>query len=73
MHLHTNPKLDDASLVQLWENLKKKHTLIDHTPTTYPPASWQHLTTGYDAGYYGYLWAMVSIFARLSNFFLISC
>ncbi len=61
LHLHVTPPKDDEELLKLWEKLKHLHTLVPHTERTFPPASWQHLTTGYDAGYYGYLWSMVRI------------
>jgi len=59
IHTTNDLKLDEEFLVNLWENLKLKHTKVEHTKGTFPPTWWQHLTTGYDAGYYGYLWSLV--------------
>jgi thimet oligopeptidase len=42
-----------------WARLKKKITAIPMTKDTYPQASFDHVMGGYDAGYYGYLWALV--------------
>ncbi|MDD4004333.1 MAG: Zn-dependent oligopeptidase [Elusimicrobiaceae bacterium] len=43
----------------LYEQLMKKISLIPMTPGTHPQAGFGHLMGGYDAGYYGYLWAAV--------------
>jgi Zn-dependent oligopeptidase len=43
-----------------WQQLRAKHVPgVPHTPGAAPWASWLHMTTGYNAGYYGYLWSEV--------------
>jgi Zn-dependent oligopeptidase len=53
----TNGQMD---IEKIWTELKIKHIKVPPTPQTVPFATWQHLTTGYNAGYYGYLWSEVS-------------
>eukprot|EP00741_Cyanophora_paradoxa_P006272 tig00000989_g6081.t1 len=56
MAIHTRDSADTAAL---WAELRKEVTLIEHTPGTNPAASFGHMMSGYDAGYYGYLWSQV--------------
>jgi Zn-dependent oligopeptidase len=43
-----------------WLELRAKHVPgVPHTMGSAPWASWLHMTTGYNAGYYGYLWSEV--------------
>jgi thimet oligopeptidase len=42
-----------------WAKLKKKITMLPMTKDTYPQASFDHIMSGYAAGYYGYLWSQV--------------
>ena len=44
---------------RLYGRLMKKISLIPMSPGTHPQASFGHLMGGYQAGYYGYLWAEV--------------
>jgi thimet oligopeptidase len=57
MTLHSSgPKVDASAL---WATLDKQMTAGHMIPGTYPEASFTHLMSGYDAGYYGYLWSRV--------------
>jgi len=47
------------NLEETWVKNRKIHFPIEFSADTKPYASWMHLTTGYDAGYYGYLWSQV--------------
>jgi len=44
---------------KVYEKLMKKISLIPMSEGTHPQASFGHLMGGYEAGYYGYLWAEV--------------
>lgn len=59
MALHTAPicekRVIDANAV--WANIQKEMFGFEHTPGTNFPATFGHLMGGYQAGYYGYLWA----------------
>ncbi len=57
MKYHTKTgKLDTT---KEWAKNSKNIRLIPMTKDTYPQASFDHIMGGYDAGYYGYLWAEV--------------
>eukprot|EP00808_Paulinella_micropora_P022445 g75124.t1 len=47
------------SLQELYRAVYETHTGLRLTDGAHPCASWYHLCTGYDAGYYGYGWADV--------------
>ncbi|MFA5140751.1 MAG: M3 family metallopeptidase [Elusimicrobiota bacterium] len=66
MTLHTQAVPDSTAL---YEKLMKEVSLVTTTPGTMPESSFTHLM-GYDAGYYGYLWAEVyaqDIFSRFEK------
>jgi thimet oligopeptidase len=56
MRLHTKNTKTDTT--KMWGKYIKKITGIPMIKNTYPQASFDHFM-GYDAGYYGYLWALV--------------
>ncbi|MCX5785038.1 MAG: Zn-dependent oligopeptidase [Elusimicrobia bacterium] len=57
MRYHTAKGKVDTT--KLYDKLMKKISLIPMSPETHPQASFGHLMGGYEAGYYGYLWAEV--------------
>ena len=57
MRLHTaGAKVEPTAL---WFSLEKELTPLPGMPGTVPEAGFGHLMSGYDAGYYGYLWSRV--------------
>jgi len=60
MRLHTMEKEDkDLDLIKLWSQLKKEIIMIDNVDDTWPITTFDHIMSGYDSGYYGYLWSEV--------------
>ena len=57
MTLHSSGPTVDATA--LWRKLQSEMTVGHTIPGTYPEAAFGHLMSGYDAGYYGYLWSKV--------------
>ncbi|WP_424245540.1 thimet oligopeptidase [Elusimicrobium posterum] len=57
MYLHTHKKPVDTTA--LYFKMSEKIAATKQTPHTIPQASFDHIMSGYDAGYYGYLWAKV--------------
>ncbi|MDR0291244.1 MAG: Zn-dependent oligopeptidase [Elusimicrobium sp.] len=57
MYLHTHNKPVDTT--ELYFKLADRITGGPVTPGTLPQAGFDHIMGGYDAGYYGYLWAEV--------------
>jgi len=43
----------------MYARFLQQQVWIEATAGTNALASWMHLTTGYNAGYYGYLWSQV--------------
>jgi len=67
LDLHTQEK---ASSSQIYEKRMKDIFGIPILDGTFPQSSFGHLMGGYDAGYYGYLWAEVfaqDLFTRFEN------
>lgn len=57
MALHTSgPRVDATAL---WNQLQSRLTVTPLMPGTIPAAGFGHMMSGYDAGYYGYLWSLV--------------
>lgn len=50
---------NNLSAQQLFARMLEKYTGLKQLPDTHFCASWYHLVTGYDAGYYGYGWSDV--------------
>jgi thimet oligopeptidase len=57
MKYHTRNRRQNTT--EEWAAAKLKITAVPMTKGTYPQASFDHIMGGYDAGYYGYLWAEV--------------
>ena len=57
MTLATSPPTIDATA--LWYDLITKLTPGEAAPGGFPEGQFGHLMSGYDAGYYGYLWSKV--------------
>eukprot|EP00808_Paulinella_micropora_P015243 g62688.t1 len=55
--VHTSDKVDD--LAQVYAQVTEAHSPVLATPGTNFAASFGHLTGGYDASYYGYIWSEV--------------
>ncbi len=49
----------DVNTTELYRKLMKEISLVPMMEGVYPQASFGHLMGGYEAGYYGYLWAKV--------------
>jgi len=70
MRLHDENPPDHALFEEIWKQAKEKYFGVKHTEGTDPLANWMHLTSGYNAGYYGYVWSKVysdDMFTRFSN------
>lgn len=51
-----SPDFDPSAV---WSDVAAKHTAVPLPPGAHPAASFSHLMSGYDAGYYVYLWSLV--------------
>ncbi|KAL4213935.1 hypothetical protein AB4K20DRAFT_1889169 [Rhizopus microsporus] len=58
MTLHTSED-ENLDSTKLYNDLRKKISLIEAPKDTYGQAAFGHLMGGYDSGYYGYLWSKV--------------
>ena len=68
MTLATSPPSID--LTGTWNSLMSRVTVNEVVPAGYPESSFGHLMSGYDAGYYGYLWSKVlaqDLFTRFAK------
>jgi len=60
MKLHTMEKEDkNLDIIKIWNDLRKEITLIENLQDTWGIATFNHIMSGYDSGYYGYLWSEV--------------
>jgi len=57
LKVHSN--IDVETISMIWEKMQKEYTGIETIPNTAFLCSWYHLSMGYDAGYYSYLWSEV--------------
>ena len=57
MRYHLTKKKIDST--DYWSKYSKKIRGVPLRKGAYPQASFDHIMGGYDAGYYGYLWAEV--------------
>ncbi|KAI8967622.1 hypothetical protein BDF20DRAFT_227052 [Mycotypha africana] len=58
MTLHTSED-ENLDTSKLYNDLRKKISLVAAPEGTYGQAAFGHLMGGYDAGYYGYMWSKV--------------
>ncbi|ORX64607.1 zincin [Anaeromyces robustus] len=55
------------NLYEIWNNLKKEITMMEPMET-WPIAVFEHIMSGYDVNYYGYLWSQVYAADMFSQF-----
>jgi len=66
--IHSIEKEDpDMDIYEIWNNLKKEITMMEPTET-WPIAVFEHIMSGYDVNYYGYLWSQVYAADMFSQF-----
>ena len=53
--------------LQTWVKMEGE-TVLGHTPGTISPSSFEHIISGYAAGYYGYMWSEVLALDMLSPY-----
>ncbi|ORX61212.1 zincin [Piromyces finnis] len=66
--IHSIEKKDpDMNIYEIWNDLKKEITMMEPTET-WPIAVFEHIMSGYDVNYYGYLWSQVYAADMFSQF-----
>ncbi|KAG8962498.1 hypothetical protein FRC03_004183 [Tulasnella sp. 419] len=60
MKVHTDPGNEKLDLSKLWCDMREKVSLVSSGGKITPgPGTFAHITGGYDAGYYGYMYSLV--------------
>jgi thimet oligopeptidase len=68
MDMKYNTSVKPVDTTAIWAKYSDTIRGVPMTKGTYPQASFDHIMGGYDAGYYGYLWAEVIALDFFSEF-----